>query len=122
VPQIWLDDEELADFIGVNPAQARIHAIQQGWTRIRSRSGPSRSRLPSELTPDYLRFLTQLPPVQNKATHSWSGLRKALTALMQGSGNASRDLPAHSLETDAKSGRSIAAPVLVSENRQSEAA
>jgi hypothetical protein len=122
MPQIWLDDEELADFAGISPTHARIYATQQGWARMRSRSGHSRSRLPPELTQDYLRLLTQAMSVPDNATRSWARLRKALVGLMPGIRNAAYELPSHSIGNDAKSGHSIASPILISESRQSEAA
>lgn len=122
MPQIWLDDEELADFTGLGAADARIYAIQQGWPRMRSRSGLSRSRLPDELTKDYLRMFAQASPARDTMVGSWTALRETLMALVPGSGNMShrtrREVPGE----EARSGHSIDPTVLVSETRQSKVA
>lgn len=122
MPQIWLDDDELADFAGIGPAHARIYAIQQGWTRMRSRSGRSRSRLPAELMEDYLRFFMQASLAQDSASRSWITLREDLLGLVPGSGFMPSRITSQQSSEDAKSGHSLTETVLVLHSRQNEAA
>lgn len=122
MPQIWLDDDELAAFAGLSAPGARRHAIRQGWARMRSRSGTTRSRLPAEMTQEYLHFAMRMEAEQAFPSRSWASLRRALLALMPERLNAPPQASSPPLGGDARLGHSIAPTLLVSESRRGEAA
>ncbi len=53
MPQLWLTYQELADELSCTPDEARSVALDQDWTRKRSRDGYSRVLLPRDLMHAY---------------------------------------------------------------------
>ena len=49
MPQIWLTYDELGEFRGCSPQEARLEAVVQQWPRRRSRDGPTRIKVPDAL-------------------------------------------------------------------------
>lgn len=54
MPQIWLDDEELATLLRCPAAEARRQVLTLGWSRRRSRDGVSRTKLPRGVFEEFL--------------------------------------------------------------------
>jgi hypothetical protein len=46
MPQVWLDEEELGEFLGCDPISARHQAIQNDWHRRSSADSVMRYHLP----------------------------------------------------------------------------
>ena len=46
MPQVWLDEEELGEFLGCDPISARHEAIRDGWHRRSSADSVMRYHLP----------------------------------------------------------------------------
>jgi hypothetical protein len=49
MPQVWLTYEELGEFRGCSPQEARLEVVAQQWPRRRSRDGHTRIKVPDAL-------------------------------------------------------------------------